>query len=79
MMIYQQMIYSHLGITFDTKLNFQEHIKNRFKKFNKTIELLRKLQNILPQAPLLAIYKSFRRPHYNYGCCAVLYNICSNL
>ena len=55
MMIYQQMICSHLGITFDTKLSFQEHLKNNFKKFNKTIELLRKLQNILPQAALLAI------------------------
>ena len=29
----------------DTKLNFQEHIKNIQTKVNKTIGLLRKLQN----------------------------------
>ena len=36
-------------------------------KVNKTIGLLRKLQNILPHEPLLAIYKSFVRPHLYYG------------
>ena len=36
-------------------------------KVNKTIGLLRKLQNILPREPLLTIYKSFVRPHLDYG------------
>ena len=36
-------------------------------KVNKTIGLLRKLQNILPCEPLLTIYKSFARPHLDYG------------
>ena len=36
-------------------------------KVNKTIELLRKLQNILPREPLLIIYKSFVRPCLDYG------------
>ena len=49
----------HLGIIFDTKLNFQGHLKNILNKLNKTIGLLRKLQNILPRGPLLTIYKSF--------------------
>ena len=39
----------HLGMIFDTKLNFQEHLKNILNKVNKTIGLLRKLQNILPR------------------------------
>ena len=50
-----------------TKLNFQEHLKNVLNKVNKTIGLLRKLQNILPRRPLLTIYKSFIRPHLDYG------------
>ena len=88
MMISQQTICLHLGIIFDTKLNFPERLKNRFNKVNKTIELLRKPQNILPQAALLSIYKSFRRPHYSYSCCAPIYiyilialicNTCPNL
>ena len=36
-------------------------------KVNKTIGLLRKLQSILPREPLLTIYKSFVRPHLDYG------------
>ena len=51
----------------DTKLNFQEHIKIILTKVNKTIGLLRKLQNILPRESLLTIFKSFVRPHLDYG------------
>ena len=51
----------------DNKLNFREHLKNISNKVNKTIELLRNLQNILPREPLLTIYKSFVRPHLDYG------------
>ena len=36
-------------------------------KINKTIGRLRKLQNILPRSALLTIYKSFIRPHLDYG------------
>ena len=51
----------------DTKLDFQEHVKSIFSKVNKTIGLLRKLHHILPRSPLLTIYKSFTRPHLDYG------------
>ena len=57
----------HLGLILDNKLNFQEHLKNILNKVNKTIGLLRKLQNILPRDPLLTICKSFIRPHLDYG------------
>ena len=56
----------HLGIILDTKLNFQEYIKNILTK-DKTIGLLRKLQNILPRASLLTIFKSFVRVHLDYS------------
>ena len=51
----------------DTNLDFQEHLKSIFSKVNKTIGLLRKLHHILPRSPLLTIYKSFIRPHLDYG------------
>ena len=41
--------------------------KRCLKKISKTISLLRKLQNNLPRAPLVTIYKSFVRPHLDYG------------
>ena len=56
----------HLGLILDNKLNFQEHLQNILNKVNKTIGLLRKLQNILPRE-LLTIYKLFVRPHLDYG------------
>ena len=34
---------------------------------NKTISLLRKLQNNLPRVPLITVYKSFVRPPLDYG------------
>ena len=37
------------------------------KKAMKGIGLLRKLQSILPRTSLLTIYKSFIRPHLDYG------------
>ena len=43
----------------DFKLNFQEHFEKMFNKVNKTIGILRKLQNTLPRSSLLTIYKSF--------------------
>ena len=57
----------HLGMFLDSKLNFSEHLKTIFQKTNKTIGLLRKLQTLLPRAPLITIYKSFIRPHLDYG------------
>ena len=57
----------HLGMILDTRLNFQEHIKNIVTKVNKTTGLLRKLQNILPRELLFAIFKLLVRPHLDYG------------
>ena len=51
----------------DTKLDFQEHLKSIFNKVNKTIGLLRNLRNTLPRLHLPTIYKSFIRPHLDYG------------
>ena len=35
----QVLSQKHLGMIIDTKLNFQEHLKNILNKFNKTIGL----------------------------------------
>ena len=51
----------------DTKLNFEEHLNKVESKVNKTIGITCKLQNIFPGSALLTIYKSFIRPHLDYG------------
>ena len=57
----------HVGMLLDSKLNFGERLKYITNKVNKTIGLLRKLQLILPRRSLATIYKSFVRPHLDYG------------
>ena len=56
----------HLGIIPDKSLSFEEHLKTVSVKTNKTLYLLRKLQN-LPRAALITLYKSFIRPYLDYG------------
>ena len=51
----------------DTKFNFSLHLKNVQNEVNKTIGLLRKLQDTLTRTSLTAIFKSFIRPHLDYG------------
>ena len=57
----------HLGIVLDNRLSFEDHLKMIVSKVNNTIGLLHKLHNILPRSALLTIYKSFIRPHLDYG------------
>ena len=57
----------HLGILLDSKLAFEEHYKTILNMTNRTKELLRKFQSLLPRAALVTIYKAFFRPHLDYG------------
>ena len=51
----------------DPKLSFDEHIRCILIKTPKIIGLIRKLQPIILRTALLTIYKSFLRPHLDYG------------
>ena len=51
----------------DTKLDFSLHFKNVQNKVNRTTVLLHKLQDTLPRTSLINIFKSFVRPHLDYG------------
>ena len=65
--VHETATQKHLGMFLDFKLNFQEHFENMLNKVNKTIGLLRKLQNTLVRQSLLTFYKTFMRPHLDYG------------
>ena len=56
-----------LGLILDSQLSFEEHLKTIFSKANKTIGLIRKQRNSLPRPFLMTLYKSFIRPHLDYG------------
>ena len=66
-----------LGVVLDNRLSFDDHLKMILNNVNKTIGLLRKLQNILPRSTLLTTYKSFIRPHLDYG--DIIYNQAYNV
>ena len=53
----------HLGMILDTKLRFSLPLKNVQNKVNKTIRLLRKLQDTLARTSLITIFKLFIRSH----------------
>ena len=57
----------HLGLILDTKLCFDEHLNQKISKANKGIGNIKRLRNYLPRNALLTIYKSFIRPHLDYG------------
>ena len=42
-------IHKHLGVTFDSKLSFEKHLKSVLEKISKTVGLLKKFQDILPR------------------------------
>ena len=51
----------------ETKLDFSLHLKNVQNKVNRTTGLLHKHQDTLPRTSLINIFKSFVRPHLDYG------------
>ena len=57
----------HLGVYLDVKLNFKLHIKEKISKAMKEFGIIKKLSNVLPRKSLITIYKSFVRPHLDYG------------
>ena len=61
--------HKHLGMILDSKLSYKNNLQSVFRKVNKTTGLL-KIQNFqttLPIKSLVTIYKSFIRPHLDYG------------
>ena len=57
----------HLGLILDNKLNSNKYLTGVLDKISKTIGLMPRFQPILPRFSLLTIYKTFVRPHLDYG------------
>ena len=65
-MLYPRLL-KRLGISLDSKLKFDEHLRNIQSKVNRIIGIICYLQNLLPRSAVLTIYKSFACPHLGYG------------
>ena len=64
-----------LGVIFDDKLSFENHIGEICKKTGRQINALRQLSNLLSYDAKLKIYDSFIISHINY--CPVIFSSCS--
>ena len=60
-------VHKHLGMLLDDKLSYEHHLQFVLNKDKRTIDLLRKFQQTLPRQSLITTYKSFIRPHLDYG------------
>ena len=67
MPIVKENVQKYLGLFLDVKLNFLEHINDKIKKANEGISAIKKTQFIITIFLLITIYKSFTRPHLDYG------------
>ena len=56
-----------LGITIDSKLKFDGHIKMLCSKLSKSIGIMFKLKDLVPQSVVLKIYYSLVYPYLIYG------------
>ena len=57
----------HLGLFLDETLTIGHHLNEKISRANKGIGLIKRLYSYLPRKALLNIYKSFIRPHLDYG------------
>ena len=51
----------------DEKLTFNDHVSKKISNASKGVGTLRKLFYLIPRSSLVTIYKSFIRPHLDYG------------
>ena len=51
----------------DEKLSFKQHLHEKISKAMKVVGTIKKLNSVLSRFSLLTIYKSFARPHLDYG------------
>ena len=67
----------HLGLKLDEKLNFKEHLEDKFVIVKKGIGMLKKLCNYLPRHSLVTLYKAFIRPRLDYA--DIIYDESNNI
>ena len=59
--------FNFLGITIDEHLTWKSHVSKIYTKLNRSIGVLRRLQNFLPCSILKTLYNTLVLPHLQYG------------
>ena len=66
----------HSGLMLGQQPNFNDDIQSKMTNYYKMIDTIKRLSVNIPRDALLSIYKSFIRPHLNYG--AIIYDKLNN-
>ena len=56
-----------MGLVLDNKLTFKKHIKDKLSKAYFGVGKIKRPRDILPRDSLVTLYKTFIRPHLDYG------------
>lgn len=56
-----------LGVTIDSLLSFQAHIKEICRKVNAKVSILRLIRKLIPPDIMIKLYKAFVLPHFEYA------------
>ena len=59
--------FNFLGITIDKHLTWKEHINLIANKISRTVGVINRLKNDIPENTLLTIYNNLIIPYLNYG------------
>ena len=59
--------FNFLGITINKHLTWKEHINLIANKISRTVGVINRLKNYIPENALLTIYNTLIIPHLNYG------------
>jgi hypothetical protein len=76
-LIEQVPYFKFLGVTIDSQLNWNQHVREIGNKLSRTTGVLSKLKNYVPTSILLTIYNSLFLSHVNYAITAWGFNSCS--
>ena len=64
-----------LGITFDSKLNFEKHIQNICKNVNRNTNVLLRMRKYLDFTKTVNLYTAYILSHFKY--CPIIWMFCS--
>ena len=69
--------FSYLGIVIDSKLQFNDHIKNSIKQAGHKVYMLSKIRQYINKKTALIIFKSMILPYIEYG--NIFHGTCTEL
>ena len=64
-----------IGITFDSKLNFKNHIENICKTVNRNTNVLLRIRKYLDYTKSVTLYTAYMLSHFKY--CPIIWMFCS--